>query len=177
MKRFFILIFVFLISACVTHTAHDKKIYSKLIQISLDDISGKNPYLIRQSFQDEFYINGDDVYKNKKYSLSIKITDSVGGWLIQENSTIVRKSLKMSASFTLRELSTNKVIITDSVKSLIIFSESSSAWSSYISSEKAYKNALRDVMRSIKMKISLSLTQKKRSSKNENNSKQRQKIS
>jgi len=174
MKRLFF-IFLFFVSACSVHTAHNynKAMYSELAQVGLTVSKGKDPYLIKQSFQNEFYLNGDDLYKNKKYILQLNISDSVGGWLIQSDSVILRKSLSLAASFSLKDLKTNKVLTNGTTRSLVVFSETPSAWSSYVSEEKAYEDALHDAMQNIRIQVSLFLAKQKHKGKNENKSKKR----
>ena len=162
MKKLFVIL-LFFISSCSVYTlqSFDKTTYSKLAQISLIESNGKNRYLIRKSFQDEFYLNGNDLYKDKKYGLHINISDSASDWLIQKDSTILRKNLIVVATFSLKDLKTEKVLASGSERSLIIFSETPSAWSSYISEEKAYEDAIYDVMRSVKTQVLLFLNKEK----------------
>jgi hypothetical protein len=173
MKKLFF-IFLFFISACSVHTlqSYDKTMYSELAQVSLTGNNGKDPYLIRKNFQNEFYLNGDDLYKNKKYGLYLNISNSVADWLIQSDSTVLRKSLIVIANFSLKDLKTNKILTSGSARSLIVFSESPSAWSSYVSEEKAYEDAVSDAMQSVRIQVSLFLAKEKNhKGKDENKSK------
>jgi hypothetical protein len=170
-KLFFI--FLLLISSCSVHrmSSYNKEMHSELAQVGVNVSAGKDIYLIKQAFQNEFYLNADDVYKEKKYDLYLRVSDGVGDWLIQDDSTILRKNLSMTINFSLKKIKTDKIIASGSAKSLFVFSESPSAWSSYVSAEKAYENALGDAMRSVRIKISLSLAKQHHKVQDENKSK------
>jgi hypothetical protein len=169
LKKLFLILLLF-ISSCSSHrmSGYDKEIYSELAQVGVTVSSGKEPYLIKKAFQNEFYLNGDDVYKPKKYDLYFNVSDSIGDWLTHTDSTIIRKNLALTISFSLKEIKTGKTVNSGSAKSLIIFSESPSAWSSYISSEKAYENALNDAMRSVRIQVLLFLAKQHHEVANEN---------
>jgi len=158
MKKLFIVFLLFL-SSCSFHTLYEYEgnSYAKLSQVGLGKIDGKRPFLIKQIFQNEFYLNEDDLHKTKKYEIYLNLGDGIGDWLIQSDSTILRKSLIINANFSLKSIKTGKVIDSGQVKSIVIFSESPSAWSSYVSEEKAYENATKDVMRLIRIQTSLLL--------------------
>jgi hypothetical protein len=127
-------------------------------QIQLGKVEGKNLYIIRQSFAQEFYPKSGDIEKQKQYVLNIKLSDSVAPWLIQSNSDILKKILTLIATFELDEIHTGKRIKSGTVRTLRTFLESPSAWSSYTSERKAYENAVTDVMQSIRIMVSTSFS-------------------
>jgi len=170
MRKLVAVVLLFL-SACSMHTLHGyhKEACPELSRVDLNIVQGKDKYLIRKAFQNEFYVNGDDVSKDKNYELSLKVSDTSGGWLIQQDSSILRTSLMVAMDYSLKNLKTDAVVDSGYAKSFIVYPESPSAWSSQISSERAYENALNDAMRFVRIKVSLFLSKKK--PKDENKSK------
>jgi hypothetical protein len=157
-KSYQMIALLLLLSSCSVHRLHqyDKEMNVELAQIGAT-INGKEPYLIKQSFQNEFYLNAEDHYKERQYDIYLNVSSSVGDWLIQTDSTILRKNLTLYINYSLKNLKLNKIITKGSARSLIIYSESPSAWSSYVSAEKAYENALNDAMRSVRIQVALFL--------------------
>jgi hypothetical protein len=172
MKKLLVAFLLFL-SACSMHTLHSyrKEACPELSRVDLNIVHGKDKYLIRKAFQNEFYVNGDDVYKDKRYELSLKVSDAAGDWLIQQDSSVLRKNITIVIDYSLKNLKTDTVVDSGSTKALIVYPESPSAWSSQVSSERAYENALNDAMRFVRIKVSLFLSKKNPTGKDENKSK------
>jgi hypothetical protein len=166
--RKLLVVFLLFLSACSMHTLHSyhKEACPELSRVDLNIVEGKDKYLIKKAFQNEFYVNGNDVYKDKRYELSLKVSDVSGDWLIQQDSSVLRKNLTMVINYSLKNLKTDTVVDSGSAKSLIVYPESPSSWSSQVSSERAYENALNDAMRFIRIKVSLFLSKKKPTDEN-----------
>lgn len=167
-KFFFALLFATLTS-CSVHTlyGYDSAVYNKLASVKLGSIDGKDIYLIRQSFYQEFYSNEANAIKAKQYQLNMKFGESLAGWITQKDSAILKNSLSMVVSFELADLKTGKVFKKGSVRTLRIFLESASAWSSYMSEKKARETAIAEGIRMVKAEVIMSLIKRA----NENQSK------
>ena len=167
-KFFFVLVFAALTS-CSVHTlyGYDPVVYNKLASVKLGSIEGKDIYLIRQGFYQEFYSNESNANQAKSYQLNMKFSESLAGWITQKDSTILKNSLAMVVSFELADLKTGKVFKNGSVRVLRIFLESASAWSSYMSEKKARETAIAEGIRLVKAEVIMSLIKRA----NENQSK------
>ena len=157
------------LTSCSVHTlyGYDSAVYNKLASVKLGSVEGKDMYLIRQSFYQEFYSNEANAIKAKGYQLNMKFTESLAGWITQKDSTILKNSMSMVVNFELTDLKTGKVLKKGSVRALRIFLESASAWSSYMSEKKARETAIVEGIRLVKAEVVISLIKRA----NENQSK------
>ena len=157
-----IAILLLLISSCSVHTLHnyDAAAYEKLAQVKIGKIAGQDFYTIKQAFYQEFYSKESDMNMPKSYEVNLKFTDAISSWIVQSDSTILKNSLSLIATFELIDLKTKKIIRTGAARTLRIFAESPSAWSSYTFEKKVREEAIIEVLKLIKEQILTCLIKK-----------------
>lgn len=132
--------------------------YNILSQIKMGKVEGTKNYIIKNYLETEFNPNG--LSEEKKFELDIVVTSDTGASLIQKDSTISGSYLELIAHYTLKDSEKKKEIRSGVVKIVTNFENNLSPYSSFAQKNKAYDNALKEMVRSLKSHIIIALLNK-----------------
>lgn len=168
------LFFVLLIGCSFTPLHKEtKQNYHILSQVQLGNIRAEQSYIFRNYLLEE--LNPNRVDSKPKFILDISVAKSVDSLLVQQDTTISRSEVKVIAHYTLKHMD-GKIIKSGKIRSTNSFEQNMSSYSSFTQEREAYKNALKDIVRSLKSRIIIALLNKNLIA-NENISKQRKGVS
>jgi|GEM_PF-1697054 len=159
MKKFIIVVLLFLSSCNLTplYKINDEN-YNILSQINIGKVEGDKNYIIRNYLETEFNPNG--LSEEKKFELDIVVTSSTSASLVQKDSTISSSRMELVANYTLKDSEKKKEIRSGRLKIVTNFEENLSPYSSFAQKNKAYDNALKEMVRSLKSHIIIALLNK-----------------
>jgi LPS-assembly lipoprotein len=158
MKHIALITFLLLAGCSFTplHKATEEN-YDILAQIKLGSISASKAYIFRNYLIEE--LNPNRIDSEQKFILDISVRNSTQDLLEQKDTTISRSEMTVVANYQFKDLK-NKIIKSGEIKSTVGFEQNLSSYSSFIQEKEAYKNALKDIARSLKSRIIVSLLNK-----------------
>ena len=128
-----------------------------LSQIKLGSIISSKDYIFRNYLIEE--LNPNRIDSEQKFILDISVSNSTQDLLVQKDTTVSRSKMTVIANYKLKDLK-NKIIKSGEIKSTVGFEQNLSSYSSFTQEKEAYKNALKDIARSLKSPIIVSLLNK-----------------
>ncbi|MEQ9115889.1 MAG: hypothetical protein RLN62_03750 [Rickettsiales bacterium] len=145
--------FLFLVSSCtftpINQVLGNEDYNDVLASVELGKIDSKYPYILKNYLIHQF--NPQNLDAEKKYILNVKTTASIEDMLVQQDSTVTVKVVRMSTDYSIKNKSTNKIIAQGSFPTSVSYAETSSHYSSYVNEEYSYKNGLKEVSRNLKL--------------------------
>jgi hypothetical protein len=158
MKHIALIILLLLASCSFTplHKATEGH-YDILSQIKLGSIISSKDYIFRNYLIEE--LNPNRIDSEQKFILDISVSNSTQDLLVQKDTTVSRSKMTVIANYKLKDLK-NKIIKSGEIKSTVGFEQNLSSYSSFTQEKEAYKNALKDIARSLKSPIIVSLLNK-----------------
>jgi len=132
--------------------------YDVLAQIKVSAVEGKKSYLLRHYL--DHTLNPNDISMEKHFTLDVKVNDHTGNSLVLEDSTTTSSDMIVTAQFDLYSIDDDKKIKSGSIRVVTNFEEPQSSYASFAQKNKAYDNALKEIVRSIKSNILVALVNK-----------------
>lgn len=151
---------LFFISASCSFTPLHKETsrnYNILSQVKVRKLQAEQSHLLKNYLLEE--LNPNRVHSKERFVLDISVTKSVDDLLVQKDTTVSRSEMTVTAYYTLKDTS-NKTIKQSHIKSVTSFEQNLSSYSSFTQEREAYKNALKDIARSLKSRIIVALMNK-----------------
>ena len=157
--KYITLIIFFIISSCSFTPLHKEAQgnYHTLSQIKLGAIRAEKDYIFRNYLLEE--LNPNRIESKQRFVLDISINKSTRDLLVQKDTTISRSEIIVTANYKLKDMK-NNIIKSGNIKSTASFEQNLSSYSSFTQENEAYKNALKDIARSLKSRIIVSLLNK-----------------
>ena len=137
---------VFLITGCGFRPVYDQPggqfIQEDLAFVSVAPIANRNGQLLRNRLLEKLTPRG--VSESPRYRLSVELTSATESLLIQLDNTATRNNLKMSATFTLTDLSTDVIIYQGRAYSVTSYNVVESEFATVSAEKNAAERAARE---------------------------------
>ena len=132
--------------------------YDLLTQVNIKSVQGEKDYILRHYLDSA--LNPNNIKAQKRFDLDISVTQSAGGTLVQRDSTVTDTDMIIVANFSLKSIKDNKEIKSGRIQVVTNFEDALSSYASFSQKNKAYDNALKEIVRSIKSYILVALLNK-----------------
>lgn len=133
---------------------------SALDDVWVETIANENGIILRNYLLDGFYSGGYP--ERARYNLKIKVTEYVRNADIQRNDTTTRAQLVMLADYTLQDRTTQQIIESKQVRSLVNYNILLSSYTTLVTRKDARDRALRDIADKIQTRIAVILSDRAR---------------
>jgi len=160
MRYFVLVIAVMLLSGCglrPLYKVNDAQ-YDILTQITIRNVEGEKNYLMKHYL--DHALNPNDISAKKYFTLDVTLSHHVGNTLVLQDSTTTSSDMVVVANFSLRSIAEDKEIKSGSLRVVTNFEEPQSSYASFAQRNKAYDNALKEIVRSLKGNILVALLNK-----------------
>ena len=155
MRSLLLFLFISLFSiSCGFHKLNTDSYNSFLSRIKIDEVKGEQDYLLKRYIQETFHLNNN---VKKTISLKVSVNKSIVSSIIKADNTITGQNIIVNATYSLHNLTNNKLIKSGNIK---IIGDSSSIYSPLATEanlEKAYSDILMELARVLKMRVSIAL--------------------
>lgn len=151
------LIFISVLVGCGFHPLYgNQRENATLSAIKIGEITmNKYPSKIDYSFRSELKMLLDtlDHSRPKQYILDVVLEKSLTNYGTQQNTTNTRTLLILTANYTLRELSSDRVLVTDSHKIMDSFEVSVSPYAALVSEDETANKLAKYLAHEILLKL------------------------
>ena len=172
MRVCFGLVMVILLASCGFKPMYSTNFESEsdysLSEIKIANLKSEREYKLRNYLEDE--LDPNDEGSEKLFDLSIDVTDSVSGLLVQKDSTITTKQHNIIANYNLKDNSNGKIIDQGVVRFSVSFSELDSEYATYALDKRTYDNSLQELAVTLKKRLIIALVKYQKTLKHENKS-------
>jgi hypothetical protein len=143
-----------MITSCGLRPLSDfEKNSTVLTSISIGHIAGENSHLIANYLNNA--LNIYDIRTQKLYTIDLTVTSTIANAIIQKDSTILEKTITLSATYILKDIKTSKELEKRTIITRSNFLNTTSPYGSFVQEQKAYKEALQISINNIKKHLLL----------------------
>jgi hypothetical protein len=139
------------------YQVNDEK-YDILTQIKIGNVEGEKNYLMKHYL--DHALNPNNISAQKRFVLDVIISNHVSNTLVLQDSTTTSSDMIVVANFNLRSIDNDNEVKSGALRVVTNFEEPQSSYASFVQKNKAYDNALKEIVRSIKGNILVALLNK-----------------